>query len=433
MGESIVSILGLIAALVVLLFLVMRGINIFLATFVCTLIVAITSATPISEAFRVNYMTGFANFFKANWFMFLTGSLIGGAMRITGAAESVAKVLIKLLGVDKAVISIPLACGLLAYGGVSAFVCSFAVYQIALNVFREADLPRRFMPAALCFGCSTFAMVAPGAIQIHNTIIVNELKTTMMAGAVSGFISCGFMLVAGCIVLYKMVNSEKKKGFGFVEREGDDFAPSTDLPPFFISILPLIVTIATINTGVLSPEVGILLGTLLTIGLLHNRVTKKQVIDTTTNAISTSIQSITNTCAVVAFGAVVQKSASFPLIVESMTSLPGPQLLAVMIGTMVIAGICGSASGGIGIAASVLGPIFIAKGIDPASIHRIMAISSSSLDSLPHNGYIITVTNGLCKETHKDAYWPVCVLTVIIPFIAALLAVALFTLFPQWP
>lgn len=433
MSSVVISILGLVVALAVLLFLVMKGINIFLATFICTFIVAITGATPLSEAFRDNYMTGFTNFLKANWFMFLTGSLIGGAMRITGAAESVAKVLIKFLGTDKAVISIPIACGILAYGGVSAFVCSFAVYQIALNVFREADLPRRFMPAALCFGCSTFAMVAPGAVQIHNTIIVNELGTKMMSGTIAGFISCGFMLVAGCIALYKMVNDEKKKGFGFEEREGDNFASAANLPPFFLSLLPLIVTIATINTGLLSPEVGILLGTVLTILFFYKRVTKEQVIETTTTSIATSLQSITNTCAVVAFGAVVQNSASFPIIVEAMTSLPGPKLLAVMIGTMVIAGICGSASGGIGIAAAVLGPIFVSKGVDPAAIHRVMAVSSSSLDSLPHNGYIITVTNSLCKESHKDAYGPVCVLTVIIPFIAAIIAVALFTLFPNWP
>ena len=431
--EMFLNLGGLILALIVLLVMVMKGINIFIATFVCTFIIAITNSMDISETFRSFYMGGFTNFLKANWFMFLTGSLIGGAMRITGAAEAIAKVLIRVFGVDKAVITIPLSCGILAYGGVSAFVCSFAVYQIALNVFREANLPRRFMPGALCFGCSTFAMVAPGAIQIHNTIIVNELGTNMMSGAVNGFISCAFMLIAGCIVLHKMVNNAVKRGESFQEREGDNFVEDTNLPKFYIAIIPLIVTITTINLKILSPETGVLLGAVLTIVLLFSRVTKEEVINTTTQGISTSLESITNTCAVVAFGAVVQNSAIFGVIVKAMTSMPGPELLAVMIGTMIIAGVCGSASGGIGIAASVLGPLFIAKGVDPNAIHRVMAISSSSLDSLPHNGYIITVTNSLCKESHEDAYGPVFVLTVVIPFIAALLAVALFTLFPSLP
>lgn len=431
--EMFLNLGGLILALIVLLVMVMKGINIFIATFVCTFIIAITNSMDISETFRSFYMGGFTNFLKANWFMFLTGSLIGGAMRITGAAEAIAKVLIRVFGVDKAVITIPLSCGILAYGGVSAFVCSFAVYQIALNVFREANLPRRFMPGALCFGCSTFAMVAPGAIQIHNTIIVNELGTNMMSGAVNGFISCAFMLVVGCIVLHKMVNNAVKRGESFQEREGDDFVEDTNLPKFYIAIIPLIVTITTINLKILSPETGVLLGAVLTIVLLFSRVTKEEVINTTTQGISTSLESITNTCAVVAFGAVVQNSAIFGVIVKAMTSMPGPELLAVMIGTMIIAGVCGSASGGIGIAASVLGPLFIAKGVDPNAIHRVMAISSSSLDSLPHNGYIITVTNSLCKESHEDAYGPVFILTVVIPFIAAILAVALFTLFPSLP
>ncbi len=58
-----------------------------------------------------------------------------------------------------------------------------------------------------------------------------------------------------------------------------------------------------------------------------------------------------------------------------------------------------------------------------------MAISSARLDSLPHNGYIVTVTNGLCKETHKDAYMPIFWVTVLTPFIGTIVAVLLFTMF----
>ena len=81
----------------------------------------------------------------------------------------------------------------------------------------------------------------------------------------------------------------------------------------------------------------------------------------------------------------------------------------------------------------ILGPAYVNLGFAPATVHRIMALSSAALDSLPHNGYIVTVTNGLCKESHKDSYFLTFILTVITPFIGSLVGVALFTIFPNLP
>ncbi len=432
-GEVLISLAGIIVGLILMIWLIMRGVNIFLIAFLCSTIVALTGQLPLYEALKETYMAGFVGFLKSNWLMFLTGTLLGKAMEVTNGAKSIARVLVGFLGKDKALLSIPISCGILAYGGVSAFVCSFAVFPIALQVFHEADLPRRYIPAALTFGCSTFAMVAPGAVQIHNTIPANALGTTIMAGAVNGFLSCGFMLIVGCIVLYVMVKKEKEKGAHFVAKPMDVFTEDEELPPAILAFIPLVVTILSINTGLVPVEAGVFLGAALTIILLFKHQDSSKLVYNTGEAAKTSIVSITNTCAVVAFGAVVQASVAFPAVIEAMINIPGPPLLGVAIGTTGIAGICGSASGGLGIAAPALGPTYIAQGVSAATIHRVMAIGSSALDSLPHNGYIVTVTNGLCNETHKDAYGPVGILTVLIPGIATVVAVILFTLFPNFP
>ena len=81
----------------------------------------------------------------------------------------------------------------------------------------------------------------------------------------------------------------------------------------------------------------------------------------------------------------------------------------------------------------ILGPVYTQLGIAPSIVHRVMALSSSALDSLPHNGYIVTVTNGLCNETHKDSYGLTFALTVVIPFLGSLVGVLLFTIFPNLP
>lgn len=152
----IISLVGIIIALSLLVVMVMKGINIFIIAIVCSSLVAITGSLNVYDALKVDYMTGFVGFLQANFFIFLTGTLMGKIMEITGGAKSIAKMIVRWIGKDKALLSIPIACGILAYGGVSVFVVSFAVFPIALEIFKEADLPRRFIPAALTFGCSTF-------------------------------------------------------------------------------------------------------------------------------------------------------------------------------------------------------------------------------------------------------------------------------------
>lgn len=178
-------------------------------------------------------------------------------------------------------------------------------------------------------------------------------------------------------------------------------------------------------------EVAVLAGTVLCMVLLYRYAEEDMLRLTFKEGLEMALLAVTNTCAVVGFGGVVSATPQFGVIVNSMINLPGPKLLSLLLGTTVIAGICGSASGGLGVATPILGPAYLNMGINAASVHRIMALSSSALDSLPHNGYIVTVTNGLCRETHKSSYGLTFRLTVIVPFIGSLVGVLLFSLFPN--
>lgn len=434
------GIIGLIAAFALLMYMIMKGFNIYLTVFVCTLVVAITSQMNVYDAYKVHFMTGFTTFFKNYYLVFLTGTLMAKAMEITGGAKAIAKAIIRVMGTEWAFISVPLACGVLCYGGVSAFVCSFCVFPIALQVFRAADLPRRGIPGALCFGCSTFAMIAPGAVQIHNAVPSENLGTTFMAGAVGGFIGCGFMLVAGIIYLHFWLNKAKSKGERFVAKSMDVFGDESEesLPNPLMAVLPLVITICLVNIKVngvvVAPvEVGVFAGAVSAVLLMHKHIVVKDLPRHFADGAAMALLSITNTCAVNGFGGVASNSPVFSTIVNAMVNIPGPKLLGLVIGTTVIAGICGSASGGLGIAVPILGPVYTQMGISPSIVHRTMALSSAALDSLPHNGYIVTVTNGLCNETHKDSYGLTFALTVVIPFLGSLVGVLIFTLFPMLP
>ena len=434
------GIIGIILAFALLMWMIMKGFNIYLTVFVCTLVVALTSQMNVYDAYKVHFMTGFTNFFKSYYLVFLTGTLMAKAMDVTGGAKSIAKGIIKILGVRWAFVSVPLACAILCYGGVSAFVCSFCVFPIAIQVFKAADLPRRAIPGALCFGCSTFAMIAPGAVQIHNAVPSANLGTSYMAGTVNGFLSCGFMLVAGILYLKYYLDKAKKNGECFIAKEGDVVSedPNEKLPSAIVALIPLIVCIVLVNVkingaNICQVEAGVLGGAISAILLMIKFINVKELPKHFADGAAMALISITNTCAVNGFGGVASNSPVFSSITDAMIGIPGPKLLGLVIGTTVIAGICGSASGGLGIAVPILGPVYTSLGIAPATVHRVMALSSSALDSLPHNGYIVTVTNGLCRETHHDSYFLTFMLTVLIPFLGSLVGVLLFTVFPNLP
>ncbi|SKC81609.1 GntP family permease [Maledivibacter halophilus] len=247
-----------------------------------------------------------------------------------------------------------------------------------------------------------------------------------------------FILLMGSIILIIVVNKAMKNGETFVAKPMDIFHEDADYPSGLLALLPLILTILLINVkidgkAIVPIEAGVFIGSMLVLIFLNKYQDNNKILHNIGEASKISIVSITNTCSVVGFGAVVKASLAFPSIVDSMVNIPGPDYVGVAVGTTVIAGITGSASGGLGIAAPLLAPVYLAKGAVAGAIHRTMTISSAALDSLPHNGYIVTVTNGLCNETHKDAYGLIFWLTVVTPFVGSIVAVALFSLFPFLP
>src|SRR5690606_7325268 len=114
--------------------------------------------------------------------------------------------------------------------------------------------------------------------------------------------------------------------------------------------------------------------------------------------------------------------------VSAVTNMPGSPLIGAAIAVGVIAGLTGSSSGGQQIALPLVSPHYIEMGVDPEALHRVAAISSGALDTLPYGGYVVTTIRAICGETHKDAYAPFAAVTVIVPILGVILAIALFSL-----
>lgn len=428
---EIISLIGILAGLALLMILIMKGINIFVISFLAATVVALTGGLNLYDALKTTFVGGFVTFFQSNYLIFLTGVLMGKAMEVTNGAKAIARLIVRIFGTRWALLSVPLSCTILAFGGVSTFVVGFAVFPIGLEVFREADVPRYYMPAAICFGSA--AVYFPGAPLIHNAIVGEEFGVSLSAGATIGWISGIVVYIIGVVWLFALVRKSHKKGEHFVAKSMDTFNDDAKCPNGVVALVPLVAAVVLVNTSLVQLETGVLIGAVLAFVLFHNYYDLKDLLPSIGDACKNTIVSICNTCAVVAFGSVVSAAVGFQVVVDAMVSIPGPPLLGVAIGTTVLAGVCGSASGGLGIAAPLLGPVYLAQGIPAAAIARTMVVACTALDSLPHNGFVVTITNGLCNETHKDAYPAVFRLTVIVPFIGTLVAVILFTLFPNLP
>ncbi|ASG65067.1 GntP family permease [Idiomarina sp. X4] len=428
------SMIGLIGGLVLLIILTLRGMNLFISAPLCAVIVALCSGVPLFTGdvnFVSAYMDGFASFVAAWFFMFLLGSMFGKFMEDTGAADSVARFIINKLGRKQAVLAVVLACAILTYGGVSVFVVAFSVYPMALSLFKDANLPRRFIPAALAFGSVTFTMTSAGSPEIQNWIPVKYLGTSPYAAWEVSLVVAVLMATFGYWWLKKIINRAVANGEQFEAREGDPILLDRELPSPISGLIPLLVVLGlsftfhdTLQQNAL---IVALLGGVIAIAVInfkHFHKPQTAIHEATTGA----LVAIGNTAAVVGFGSIAKITPAFDAAVTAMTNLPGNELVGAAVAVSVIAGLTGSASGGQAIALPEVGPHYMAAGVNPEQLHRIVSISSGALDSLPHNGYVVTTIRAICNEKHSAAYWAVAAVTVVVPLMGLAVAIGLFML-----
>lgn len=434
----VLSYFGLLASLVLLVALTMRGVNIIVAAVGCSLLVALCSQVPLREAMLVDYMDGFTGFFTT-WFpAILLGAIFGQLMDDSGAAKAIAAKSRQWFGEKRAVAAVVGAAAILTYGGVSVFVVGFSVYPIAYELFRGADLPHRFIPVAMVFGSISFTMTSPGSPEVQNLIPTEYFGTTPVAGGLIGVFSGLLILVIGSLVIRRTIGRAVAAGETFDPPAAATAEAGTDAdrPVHILAALtPMIVLVGSFNVfsfvfdirAVEALLVAILISLALGFVLLNRRLHER--IRTLGSGADNALVATANTCAVVGFGAVVSQTPAFDQIVDQLTSMPGLEYAGLAMAVTVIAGITGSASGGLGIALPILAPIYQGMGLDNGAMHRISALASGGLDSLPHNGYVVTTIRVICNETHQRAYPAIFMASVLVPSIVLAIAVVLYTIF----
>lgn len=442
------SVLIVVVALCLLMYVAYKGQSVILfSPLVALAAVACTDVHLIAPIFSGVFMTKMVDFIRLYFPVFLLGALFGKVIELSGFSKSIVSAIIKVIGRDRAMLAIVLVCAVLTYGGVSLFVVVFAVYPFAAELFRAGDIPKRLMPGTIALGAFSFTMDAfPGTPQIQNIIPTTFFQTNTWSAPILGLVGSGFVLIVGMIYLEYNRKKAKANGEGYgtnlINEPAD--VPHEQLPNPIIALSPLVVVgvanfmftrvipniygkefsfdiagkAVTIDvaklTAVWAVEAALLLG-ILVVFIFAFKPLMKHFADGSKAAVSGAVMASLNTASQYGFGGVIAALPGFFVVAASLQHIPNP-LLNEAVSVTVLAGITGSASGGMSIALATMSSHFIEvahqMNIPLDVFHRIAAMASGGMDTLPHNGAVITLL-GVTGLTHKQSYKDIFAITII--------------------
>jgi H+/gluconate symporter-like permease len=477
---------GILVGLALLIWLAFRGWSVLLLAPAAALLAAAFAGEPLLANWTQTFM-GAAAVFLAQFFpIFLLGALFGKLMEDSGSVAAIAEFMTQRLGQHRAVLAVVLAGAIVTYGGVSLFVALFVLAPMAQALFRAASIPRRLMPAAIALGTFTFTMSAlPGTPAIQNAIPMPFFGTTPFAAPGLGIVASLIMLGFGLWWLARSEASARRAGEGFgadapasaamaaddltvreratTAREFDPAeirhgAASATSPSAVRAASPLVVVIVVnllmslvilprLDVSFLAEErwgatslsavggvwavVTALLAASATLVILNRRYLPalRASIDAGANA---SVLPALSVASLVGFGAVVAELPAFAVVRDWVLAIEGGPLVSLAVATNVLAALTGSASGGLTIALDALGHTYMqfagAAGIDPGLMHRVAVMSAGTLDSLPHNGAVVTLL-AVCGSRHRESYFDIVMVAIVGALIALVAVIALGSTF----
>ena len=458
-----ISLLPIFLSLGLLMYLAYRGHSVILLAPLLAMLAVLLSgeASTMLGVYTQVFMKGLGGYIISFFPLFLLGAIFGKLMDDSGSALSISESLVTKLGKKQAVLSIVMACAILTYGGVSLFVVGFAVYPIAAALFRELNIPKRLIPGAIALGALTFTMTAlPGTPAIQNAIPMPFFKTDSFAAPGLGAIGGLIMLVGGMIWLNYRTKTALNAGEGYGQHHHDKLAvvDHSAKPSLLVALLPIILVIlinfictkwllpsmdnsylATEEFGAvpLSKVLGIwaiVIALVVSCGamILLNWKRWKDLKESLSEGALGSLLPIFNTASEVGYGSVIATLTGFIIVKEFLLGLsPENPLISEAVFVNVMAGITGSASGGLSIALNTMGDNYLQLasqfGINPELMHRVASIASGGLDALPHNGAVITLLV-ICQLTHRESYKDIFVVAVAVPVLALIAVITLGTL-----
>jgi len=457
---------GILIGLGALIWLAFRGWSVLLLAPAAALIAAAFAGEPLLAHWTQTFMESAASFLAQFFPIFLLGALFGKLMEDSGSVSSIADFMTERLGRERAILAVVIAGAIVTSGGVSLFVALFVLAPMAQALFRAAAIPHRLMPAAIALGTSTFTMSAlPGTPAIQNAIPMPFFGTTAFAAPGLGLIASAIMLAFGLWWLGRREAAARRASEGYGPAQSADpvqafenelvreratvareFDPaelrrgrqSEARPSIALAALPLIVVVAVnflmafvilprLDTAFLAEErwgatslsavAGVwavmvaLAAAILTLVLINRRrlLALRESMDAGANA---SVLPALSVASLVGFGAVVAALPAFGIVrdwgADDRRRTPGIPCARHE---------CARRADRVGVRRPYRRTRCVGRAaelnIEPALMHRVAVIGAGTLDSLPHNGAVVTLL-AVCGSNHRQSYfdWILLYITV---------------------
>ena len=457
------GVVGILISLCLLMVLAYRNHSVIVIAPLCALLaVAVDGELPLLATYTQIFLDSLGVFIVRYFPLFLLGAIFGKLMEATGSATSIAHAVIRWVGTRRAVLALVLTCSVLTYGGVSLFVVVFTVFPLAVALFQQADLPPRLIPASIALGAFTYTMTAlPGSVQIQNLIPMPFFKTNSFAAPVMGCLAAAIMFGLGMLWLnWRAAQARhRQEGFGALSTSvlprNPTPASSIATPSLLVALTPLVclVLLNLVCSQILVPgwkadylaekrfgatslgkvqgvwsTILAMLGAILCLMAIHWK-RGRELTDLLSQGAQSSLLPVFNAASEFGYGSTIAALSGFALVKEWMVGIaPSRPLVSEALSVNVLAGITGSASGGLSIALEALGETFyergLAAGLEPQILHRVASLSCGGLDTLPHNGAVITLLL-ICGATHKQSYGDIAMVSVVSPIIATAVVIVL--------
>lgn len=421
---------GIVVALVFLTFAVYKGWSILYSSIIGVIIIALTNGMNLYNALTVDYVSSFTSY-AANYFiLFCEGAMLGKLYDVSGAAWKIGKTVVDKCGTKFALIGYIAVAAILEYGGISTFVICFVLLPLAKPIFKETGTPWYMWPAITIVPIIGPELMTPGGLQSHNIIPTEILGTNLVAAPVMGTVfTVVYFAICGLYFVWELKRARKvewKRNSLPPVDEGDTLVSAENAPNMIFAVIPILAGVLLINFADLQPIYGLGVSVILCIILFYRSIPTGKLVPALNDGFANGVMPLIMVTAVVGIAQVVSQTDAFNVIREQLLTFTSTSKVATafsVVGiTNIMALICGSASGAIAMTLEMFSNAWIAAGLDPEWIHRVVVTASGGFDTVPWNSFVVLILS-MGKLNHKQAYMPVFWVSLVAPILIALLGV----------
>lgn len=402
------SLIGIIFAVVVFIYMAFKRINILFNTVVASIIIMVTGDLPVLDTMKNIYMAGFGGFIKGYLLLFMLSGIFGKIMTDSGAARSIALGLAGLVRKSKkhqkflTVIILPIFYFILSFAGVSGFVLVFTVISIGRELFEECNIPWKLY----CYGSAGIypALVLGGSAYSTNIIATNGFNVEPTAAMGLSIILTGVIWLVLAVLIFLDVKKIEKEEEGFLpsgehikKLQIAEQMPVEKLPKVILALLPLLTPIVMIIGFKQDVLVALASACILAVVLFFKKY--ENVNKTLSDGITSAGLPLIFVSGAVGLTTIIKAAPGFSLIINSLEGLPGMFGGVAMV--MLATGVVASSSSSLPTFLPEISTQMLGAGLSSEVAARMTVVSGMTYMT-PHNPGVINAV-ALTKLDFKQA------------------------------